>query len=151
MDAMSDMTAEEIRKYLGNAICDVCEKPAVTSLVDMVSFYGDNGWRYVETDGPVRFFAETMTARRRWFHANNGQREAEMSNYARKPVVGILALNGTKLRHAIDAKVVKDGGFYCVFCQRFVSDGFKYHWGHFGIGRVKLADVKCCLDCGEVE
>ena len=51
------MTGEEFNeRHFGIKICGLCDKPATTNAVDMIYFYGENKWRYVELDGPVHFF-----------------------------------------------------------------------------------------------
>jgi hypothetical protein len=71
----------------------------------------------------------------------------------RKPVVGLIAINGIPLKHAVEATVRRSTLCgKCSYCGEAMKGGtVYYYWGHLGIGDVQLADKRCCLACGTEE
>ena len=69
---MIEVAPEDDQIWFLNVNCGICDKKATSSHVDFVYFYGEDGWRYVENDGPVRFFCDdherptVSVAREKW-------------------------------------------------------------------------------------
>lgn len=67
-----------------------------------------------------------------------------------KPTVAIVKIAGKRLKHPIEARVVRATKGTCAYCRQPYT-GARYSWVNHRIGQVETTYTGCCLDCAEVE